>query len=143
MIGKPEIIKTPKRWPKLPLDTTFETPYRSRQVRGHIISLSAKKNLDLAVRVAFRKISKGLDNQNAKLAAAETKLETISKSQLQAKDARRKAIEKDPNSLFSNISNIIRTRAQMKAALQLEDNAKEVEQQKFDSMCHSWSILDE
>ena len=106
-----EIIKTLKRWPKLPLDTTFTTPYRSRQVHGLIISLSPKKKLDLAVRLAFRKISKGFNNQNAKLAAAETKLKSIFILQLQAKDARRKAIEKDLNSLFSNISNIIQTRA--------------------------------
>lgn len=71
------VIETPKVRPKENHEVTFGPPRRSRQLRGLLLSLSAKKKLNLAVKMAIRKIGKGLDLQNAKLVAAEARIEAV------------------------------------------------------------------
>ncbi|KAK5988750.1 Calpain-like protease palB/cpr-8 [Cladobotryum mycophilum] len=104
--GQTQVPETPKLVPleaqenREPKTIVFITPTRSQQLRGLVDLFHLD---DPAIRLLFRKIGKGLDQQNTKLAEADAKIKELEHLVHVYRPRKRQKVTEDLNSRFIRI----------------------------------------
>jgi hypothetical protein len=99
------------------LDQGLSTPRASHQVREMVRNFLDNKQIDPTARLLFRKICKGLDEQNVQISINATKIQKLEAQNQRLQPKKRARVIEDPNSRFVRIDQI--KTAQQKAAARL------------------------
>ncbi|CAG9953199.1 unnamed protein product [Clonostachys rosea f. rosea IK726] len=116
------------------------TPKGSQQLRGLIRDFICEKEVDPTIRLLFRKICKGLDEQQIQLSISTTENTQLKESNNLLQPKKRRTVHPDPNERFIKISNIVDARDRYKGQLDAEISAREIENYIFEELCFTWQL---
>jgi ATP phosphoribosyltransferase len=116
-------------------ETVMTTPKGSQQLRGLIRGFIDEKEVDPTIRLLFRKICKGLDEQQIQLSISNTENTQLKESNKLLQPKKRRTVHPVPNKRFVNISNIVDARERYKGKLDAEITAQEIESYIFEELC--------
>ena len=114
----------------------LQTPQRSSQVRDLIRNTTANGLIDPTIRLLFRKVGRGLDQQNVKIAAAEAQIDNLEVQVDHLRPRKRQKVNEDPNQRFTRIEHVMETRAKLKPTTA----AAIMENYKFEDLCFEWQL---
>uniref|UniRef100_A0A8H7K3R7 HTH CENPB-type domain-containing protein n=1 Tax=Bionectria ochroleuca TaxID=29856 RepID=A0A8H7K3R7_BIOOC len=121
-------------------EAVMTTPTGSQQLRGLIRDFVDEKEVDPTIRLLFRKICKGLDEQQIQLSISNTENTQLKESNKLLQPKKRRTVHPDPNKRFIKISNIIDARDRYKGQLDAEISAQELETYIFEELCFTWQL---
>ena len=120
-----------------PNSIIFVTPKRSQQLRGMIDFISLD---DPAIRLLFRKVGRGLDQQNTKLAEADAKIKELEHLVRCYRPRKRQKVNQDLNNRFIQIKDVIATRTRYKELLEPSRAAEVISAYQFEDLCHEFEF---
>jgi hypothetical protein len=121
-------------------EAVMTTPKGSHQLRGLIRDFICEKEVDPTIRLLFRKICKGLDEQQIQLSISNTENTRLKESNKLLQPKKRCTIHPDPNKRFVKVSNIVDARERYKGQLDAEISAQELENYIFEELCFTWQL---
>ena len=144
VLSEPHALQTPIELQKRKDpedDNTFQTPKRSHEVRHLVVGLhKLGQQVDPTVRLLFRKVGRGFDQQNTKLAMAQARIEQLEHQINRLRPRKKQKITQDPNGRFVRIEQIIQTRIRMKEQLKPATVAALNASYDFESLCNQWQL---
>ena len=85
-------------------------------------------------------MNRGLDAQNAALATQELRITQLQATATRNKPQKRRAVMPDPNDRFININNVIATRENIGAMLDIEGMSRAVQNLPYEAFCHEFQL---
>ncbi|KAK5995541.1 MFS-type transporter clz9 [Cladobotryum mycophilum] len=141
--GQTQVPETPKLVPleaqenREPKTIVFITPTRSQQLRGLVDLFHLD---DPAIRLLFRKIGKGLDQQNTKLAEADAKIKELEHLVHVYRPRKRQKVTEDLNSRFIRIKDVLATRKRYRELLAPNRAAELISSYSLQDLCYEFYL---
>ena len=122
---------------KEPNMVVFKTPTRSQQLRGMIDFIKLD---DPAIRLLFRKIGRGLDQQNIKLAEADAKIKELEHLIQCYRPQKRQKVIQDLNNRFVKIDDVRKARQRYEELLAPSRAADVISTYQFEDLCYEFEL---
>lgn len=118
----------------------LSTPRGSHQVRRMVSGLLDQRQIDPTTRLLFRKICKGLDDQNTQISLNAVRIRNLeAQNRLQKPQKRAKVIE-DPNNRFVRIKQIMEAKQRVTAQLEANKAGQPTKSHTFEELCFEWQL---
>ncbi|KAK7218192.1 hypothetical protein V2G26_006195 [Clonostachys chloroleuca] len=135
--------KAVKLW-GIPLTTlkqeTELAGWGSHQVRKIIRDFIDDKVIDPPMRLLFRKIYKGLDEQQVKISLNTVKIAQLERQNEMLRPKKRTRLLPNPNSKFSTVEQLAKQAARYDAIPDEIEAPEELENYIFEELCFQWQI---
>jgi hypothetical protein len=118
----------------------LSTPRGSHQVRGMIRNFLDDQKIDPVMRQLFRKICKGLDEQNIQISINNMKIKDLEAQNQRLQPRKRAKVKEDPNKRFIRIPQIIESKERLVKELNPNDTATALENYIFEELCFQWQL---
>jgi 4-hydroxybenzoate polyprenyltransferase len=118
----------------------ISTPKGSHQVRKIIRDFIDDKVIDPPMRLLFRKICKGLDEQQVKISLNTVKIAQLERQNEMLRPKKRTRLLPNPNSKFSTVEQLAKQAARYDAIPDEIEAPEELENYIFEELCFQWQI---
>jgi hypothetical protein len=98
------------------------------------------KQIDPTARLLFRKICKGLDEQNVQISLNATKILQLEAQNQHLQPKKRARVVEDPNSRFVRIDQIKEAQEKVATRLNAVQAAASIENHIFEELCFQWQL---
>jgi 4-hydroxybenzoate polyprenyltransferase len=134
----PEIQQTPvftQQWAQDSSQVLWSTPRKASELRDQI-QIFTKLDMDQSTnKLLFRKITKGFDEKDSLLAAAERQVDLLERQLEAARPKKRKKVRTSPNSKFANIEAIQLAQIAANGVEIGEDDEEELDEAGSEKSC--------
>jgi hypothetical protein len=99
-----------------------------------------EKQIDPTVRLLFRKICKGLDEQNVQISLNAARIQKLEAQNQLLQPRKRARVIEDPNNRFIRIAQIKEAQEKVTATLNTNQASSSIENYIFDELCFQWQL---
>jgi hypothetical protein len=121
-------------------DHEISTPRGSHQVRAAIRDFLDDKAIDPTMRLLFRKICKGLDEQQVKISLNTKRIRHLEVQNERLRPRKRTRLAPDPNTKFANVVQLAEQADRFAAIPDHIDEPEQIENYIFEELCFQWQL---
>jgi hypothetical protein len=118
----------------------LSTPRGSHHVRKMVRGLLDQKQIDPTTRLLFRKICKGLDDQNTQISLNAIKIRNLEAQNRRLQPRKKAKVIEDPNNRFVRIEQIMEAKQRVTTRLDANQAAQSTKNYIFEELCFEWQL---